>query len=119
MKYLKIIAIITILSLPLIFSLAPQEILKLKTFDAFIKTPEPSGNFVVLNITEEDVDKEGGYPFPRQRLAELQVELLNRGALGVGWVIGFPHKDRFGGDSNFKTALSYAPSVLALSLIHI
>ena len=50
----------------------------------------------------------------RQRLAELQVELLNRGALGVGWVIGFPHKDRFGGDSNFKTALSYAPSVLAL-----
>jgi len=113
-KYLKIIVIITVLSLPLIFSLAPQEILKLKTFDTFVKTPEPSGNFVILNITEEDVNNEGGYPFPRQRLAELQIELLNRGALGVGWVIGFPHKDRFGGDGNFKIALSYAPSVLAL-----
>ena len=41
MKYLKIIVIITVLSLPLIFSLAPQEILKLKTFDTFVKTPEP------------------------------------------------------------------------------
>ena len=37
-KYLKIIVIITVLSLPLIFSLAPQEILKLKTFDTFVKT---------------------------------------------------------------------------------
>ena len=58
-----------ILTLPLIFNFTPLEVLRLKTFDAVIQTPEPSGNFVILNITEEDVRERGGYPFPRQDLA--------------------------------------------------
>jgi len=45
------------------------EILKLKTFDSFVKDQEPSGYFTVLNITEDDITNEGGYPLPRQRLA--------------------------------------------------
>ena len=56
----KIIApIIILLSLPLVFQTTPTEILKLKTFDTFIQTPEPSGNFTILNITEEDIEREG------------------------------------------------------------
>jgi len=90
------------------------EIIKLKTFDAFIKQQESSGYFSVLNITEDDITKEGGYPLSRQRLAEIQIELLERGAIGVGWVVAFPQKDRFGGDKNFGQALSYAPSILAM-----
>jgi CHASE2 domain-containing sensor protein len=43
--------------------------------------------FTILNISEEDVIAEGGYPFPRQRLAEIQKQLVEKGALGVGWVI--------------------------------
>ena len=109
-----ILPILILLSLPLLFKSTPTEIIKLKTFDAFIKTPEPSGNFVILNITEEDVEKEGGYPLPRERLAEIQIDLLNRGALGVGWVISFPQPDRMGGDKKFATALEYAPSVIAM-----
>ena len=100
--------------IPVTFEVELLEVLKLKTFDALVSEQEPSGNFTVLNITEEDVDKEGGYPFPRQRLAEIQIELLEAGAIGVGWVIAFPHPDRTGGDAEFAEALSYAPSVLPL-----
>ena len=103
-----------ILTLPLIFNLTPLEVLRLKTFDAVVETPEPSGNFVILNITEEDVQKRGGYPFPRQDLADIHRQLINEGALGIGWVILFPQKDRFGGDEIFGQMLSYAPSVLAM-----
>ena len=106
--------IVILLSLPLIFQTTPTEIIKLRTFDALVKDYEPSGNFVILNITEEDVEREGGYPLPRRRLAELQVELINAGAIGIGWVISFPEADRMGGDEVFATTLGYAPSVLAM-----
>ena len=46
-----IIPLAILLSLPLVFQTTPTEILKLKTFDYLIKTPEPSGNFTILNIT--------------------------------------------------------------------
>ena len=106
--------IVTLLSLPLLFQTTPTEIIKLRTFDALVKDYEPSGNFVILNITEEDVEREGGYPLPRRRLAEIQVELINAGAIGVGYVISFPEADRMGGDEVFATTLGYAPSVLAM-----
>ena len=109
-----IIPILLILSLPLIFQSKPTEIIKLRTFDALVKKYEPSGNFVILNITEEDIENEGGYPLPRRRLAEIQVELINRGAIGVGWVMSFPQADRMGGDKVFATTLGYAPSVIAM-----
>ena len=96
------------------YQVTPYKVLKLKTFDALVTEQEASGNFTILNITEEDVDREGGYPFPRKRLAEIQVELLEAGAIGVGWVIAFPHPDRTNGDAEFAEALSYAPSVLPL-----
>jgi len=109
-----IFPILILLSLPLVFQSTPTEILKLKTFDSLVTQQKPSGNFVVLNITEEDVEREGGYPLPRQRLAEIQLEILGKGAVGVGWVISFPQADRMGGDEDFVRSLGYAPSVLAM-----
>ena len=109
-----LLPILIILSLPLVFQSTPTEILKLKVFDAFVTTPEASGNFVVLNITEEDIQEQGGWPFPRRTLAQIQVDLINEGAMGIGWVIGFPQADRMGGDEIFATTLGYAPSVLAM-----
>ena len=100
-----LLPILIILSLPLLFQSTPTEILKLKIFDAFITTPEQSGNFVILNITEEDVEREGGWPLPRQRLSEIQLEILGKGALGVGWVISFPQEDRMKGDKDFARSL--------------
>ena len=109
-----LLPILILLSLPLIFQSTPTEILKLKIFDAFVTTPKPSGNFVILNITEEDVEREGGWPLPRQRLAQIQADLINKGAVGIGWVVSFPQPDRMGGDEVFAEALGYAPSVIAM-----
>jgi len=113
-KYSQGLLLLAVLSLPFIFQSSITETIKLKTFDALVETPMPSGNFAILNLTEEDIDAEGGYPLPRQRLAEIHQQLLDKGAMGVGWVIGFPHKDRMGGDVEFSNALSLSPSVIAL-----
>ena len=90
------------------------EVIKLRTFDALVKTEEPTGNIVLLNLTEEDIHNEGGWPFPRERLAEIHVDLLNAGAASVAWVAVFSEPDRFGGDGIFARALSYYPSVIAM-----
>ena len=112
MKWASIL--LGLLTLPLIFNFAPLEVMRLKTFDALVTTPEPSGYFTILNITEEDVQLRGGYPFPRQDLASIHIDLLNEGAMGVGWVILFPQEDRFGGDKIFSDVLGYSPIVLAM-----
>ena len=79
-----ILPILLLLSLPLVFQSTPTEVLKLKTYDALVKHQEPSGNFVILNITEDDVAREGGWPIPRKRLAEINLDILGANALGVG-----------------------------------
>jgi len=113
-KSLPLLLLLGVLGTPLLFQVVPLEIIKLKVFDAYVPEKEPSGYFSILNITEEDIAREGGYPLPRQRLAEIQVDLLNNGAIGVGWVMAFPQPDRLGGDPVFAETLAYAPSVLAM-----
>ena len=109
-----LLPILIILLAPVVYQLTPLQILKLKVFDNFVTTPKPSGNFVILNITEDDVEREGGWPIPRQRLAEIQLDLINNGAIGIGWVVSFPQADRMGGDKIFAETLQFAPSVLAM-----
>ena len=109
-----IILILAVLSIPMIMQSTPTEVLKLRTFDALVYTPPASGNFTILNITEDDVENEGGYPFPRNRLAEIHKTILENGAMGVGWVMSFPQEDRFGGDIEFAQQLITSPSVIAM-----
>ena len=112
-KWISLLSI-PILCIPLLFNWQALEILKLKTFDALVQIPEPSGNFVTLDITEEDVERMGGWPFPRQDLARIHLDIMEAGAWGVGWVISFPQQDRFGGDKAFADILAGTPSVLAM-----
>jgi len=105
--------ILIILGLPLVFQSTPTEILKLKVFDYLVPQQQPSGYFTILNITEEDIDAEGGWPIPRQRLGKIHKQIIDAGALGVGWVVSFPHPDRFGGDKFFADSLAYGTSILA------
>ena len=114
MKRLIFPTLLTCLALPLLFQVTPLEILKLKTFDAFIPKQDPTGNFVVLDITEKDLQELGGYPLPRSYLANLQIQLLESGSYGQAWTIAFPQPDRLGGDEAFAEALSYGPSVLPM-----
>ena len=109
-----IFIILPILISPLLLQTTFTEVIKLRTFDAFVKQYDESGFFTILNITEEDVAREGGYPLPRQRLAEIHIELLQKGALGVGWVLAFPQPDRLGGDEVFAEALCYGGSVIGM-----
>ena len=114
MKKLIPLSLILILVLPFVYQTTPLEVLKLRTFDALIPEQQESGNFVILNITENDIANEGGYPLSRQTLAQIHINLLRQGAMGVGWVMAFPQPDRFGGDFEFMEALSFSPSVLAM-----
>ena len=114
MKKLIIASVSTLLFSLLVYQPTLLEVIKLRTFDALVQTQEPTGNLVVLNLTEDDIHQEGGWPFPRQRLAEIHVDLLNAGAVSVSWVAVFSEPDRFGGDAAFAEALSYNPSVIAM-----
>jgi adenylate cyclase len=110
----KTAALVAVLVLPLVFQSTPTEILKLKAFDYFVSEHEQSNYFAVLNITEEDIEREGGWPLPRSRLAAIQNQLMERGALGVGWSVAFPQPDRLGGDEEFARSLQGSNSVLAM-----
>jgi adenylate cyclase len=113
MKRILFILLI-LLGLPLVFQSTPTEILKLKVFDYLVPQQQPSGYFTILNITEKDIDAEGGWPIPRQRLGEIHKQIIDAGALGVGWVVSFPHPDRFGSDNYFAETLKQSTSILAM-----
>ena len=108
------ITLIGLLTLPLLFNLAPLEVMRLKTFDALVTTPEPTGYFTILNIDEQFLDEQGGYPLPRETLAKIHKDIIDAGAMGVGWVMLFPHPDRLGGDDAFSLELSKSPSIIAM-----
>ncbi len=102
------------LSLPLLFQHTYQQVIKLRTFDYFVPKFEESGYFTVINLDEKFVDEQGGYPIPRLELAKIHAEIINAGALGVGWVLAMPHKDRLGGDEAFAEVLGLSNSVLSI-----
>tara|TARA_B110000211_G_scaffold86848_1_gene101877 strand:+ start:149 stop:1879 length:1731 start_codon:yes stop_codon:yes gene_type:complete len=108
------ITLLSLLTLPLLFNLAPLEVMRLKTFDALVTTPSPTGHFTILNIDEQFLDEQGGYPLPRDTLAKIHKDIIDAGALGVGWVMLFPHPDRLGGDDAFALELSKSASVIAM-----
>ena len=114
MKKIIIGLVVALLFVALVYQPTLVEVIKLRTFDALVETEQPTGNIVLLNLTEEDIHNEGGWPFPRERLAEIHVDLLNAGAASVAWVAVFSEPDRFGGDGIFARALSYYPSVIAM-----
>ena len=113
-RYIQLFGLFVLLSVPFVYRLDFIEVLKLRTFDSLVSEKDSSGYFSILSINEEDIEREGGYPLSRQRLAEIHNELLERGAIGVGWVLSFPQPDRFGGDEEFSIALARSPSVLAM-----
>ena len=104
-----------ILSIPLITQSTPTEILKLKVFDALVEKHKPSEYFTIINIDESTIQAEGGWPFPRKRIAEITQEIFENGAIGVGWVLSFVDKDRFenSGDDYLLEKLILYPTVVA------
>lgn len=119
MKYLTSILTTIVLGILLITlrvldpSLVQQ--FRLNTFDAFIGTIEEtqSKEIVLLNISEETLDKLGQYPFPRATYAQMISDLRNANAGMIGFTIMFPEEDRFGGDEVFASWIKDNGIILA------
>ena len=106
--------LLIVLAIPLIFNWTPLQVMKMRVFDSLIETPNESGNFIILNISEQDLEDFGGWPLPRDIFAQLHYALLEYGATGVAYGISFPQKDRMGGDQVFAQALNETGSVIAM-----
>ena len=55
-KAVSLLGILIILGIPLVYQWSIVDVIKLRTFDALVPEYQESGNFVILNITEEDVE---------------------------------------------------------------
>jgi hypothetical protein len=85
MKKLIFPTLLTFLALPLLFQVAPIQILKLKTFDYLVPKQEPTGFFTILNISEEDVIAEGRLSFSATKTSRNTKTVSRKRCLGC-WV---------------------------------
>lgn len=112
-KKISFISLLVIFVTGYIANFSLVETIKLRTFDALVEEQDPSNYFTILDITTDDIQQAGGWPFPRQVLAEIQSKIMGNGALGVGWVVNFSNPDRFGGDEMFAEFVADLPTVVA------
>ena len=86
-----------------------KEILRLKSFDFVLsgETKTPSKDITIITIDEEAIQKYGQWPFPRQVLADLIVDLRQAQTGIIVMPILFSERDRFDGDMDFCETLTY------------
>ena len=86
-----------------------KEILRLKSFDFVLGNEEvtPSKDITIITIDEQAIEKYGQWPFPRQVLADLIVDLRQAQTGIIVMPILFSETDRFGGDMDFCETLTY------------
>ena len=86
-----------------------KEILRLKSFDYLLANEEvtPSQDVTIITIDEEAIEKYGQWPWPRDTLANLIVELRQAETGVIVMPILFSEPDRFGHDETFCEALGY------------
>ena len=86
-----------------------KEILRLKSFDYLLANEEvtPSQDVTIITIDEEAIEKYGQWPWPRDTLANLIVELRQAETGIIVMPILFSESDRFGHDETFCEALGY------------
>ncbi len=88
----------------------PFELLELKTYDLRLISRgkiRPSGDIVLAVIDEKSLEKEGRWPWPRKKLAQMVNILSQEGARVIGFDIGFLEPDR-GVDKDFMRDLEQA-----------
>ena len=104
MKYIThwTFAFITLFVLTFIGVKDPQikEILRLKSFDLLLQSEkkEISKDIAVVSIDEKAIEKYGQWPWRRDILADVIIELRNKGAGVIVLPILFSEPDRLGGD---------------------
>ena len=86
-----------------------KEILRLKSFDYLLANEEvsPSKDITIITIDEEAIEKYGQWPWPRNVLADLIVNLRQAQTGIIVMPILFSEEDRFGHDEEFCITLGY------------
>ena len=86
-----------------------KEILRLKSFDYLLGNEEvtPSQDITVITIDEAAIEKYGQWPWPRNVLADLIVDLRQAQTGIIVMPILFSEPDRFGHDEYFCETLTY------------
>ena len=105
------IAFITLIVLTYIGFQDPwvKEILRLKSFDYVLQNEEktPSQAVTIVTIDEQAIEKHGQWPWKRDVLAQLILDLRNAETGIIVMPILFSEEDRMGGDDAFCEALTY------------
>ena len=113
MKYLThwTVAFVTLLVLTFIGVKDPQvkEILRLKSFDILLQseTKEISKDIAIVAIDEKAIEKYGQWPWKRDVLANVILELREKGAGVIVLPMLFSEPDRLGGDLDLTNVLEY------------
>ena len=113
MKYLThwTIAFVTLFVLTFIGVKDPQvkEILRLKSFDILLQseTKEISKDIAIVAIDEKAIEKYGQWPWKRDVLANVILELREKGAGVIVLPMLFSEPDRLGGDLDLTNVLEY------------
>ena len=86
-----------------------KEVLRLKSFDILLANEDksPSQDITIITIDEEAIEKYGQWPWPRDIIADLIVELRQAETGIIVMPILFSEPDRFGHDEYFCEALGY------------
>ena len=93
----------------------PIETLRLKFFDSLFARDDrvPSETIAIYTLDEDALADKGQWPWPRSYLADLNNELLNKGAAAIVYTALFPEEDRFGGDAAFAQSMAGLPTFLS------
>ena len=86
-----------------------KETLRLKSFDFVLANEEKSQSkdITIITIDEQAIEKYGQWPWPRQVLADMIVDLRQAQTGIIVMPILFSETDRFGGDMDFCETLTY------------
>ena len=86
-----------------------KETLRLKSFDYLLANEEvtPSKDITIITIDEKAIEKYGQWPWPRNVLADLIVNLRQAQTGVIVMPILFSEEDRFGHDEEFCITLGY------------
>ena len=92
----------------------PLQSLQLKTFDYYqtFGTQYDSKSIVLLDISDEALDKKGQWPWKRDQVGRIVVNAYKNGAALVVLQLVFTQKDRLGGDGMFLKMITKYPVVL-------
>ena len=92
----------------------PLQSLQLKTFDYYqtFGTQYDSKSIVLLDISDEALDKKGQWPWKRDQVGRTIINAYKNGAALVVLQLVFTQKDRLGGDVMFLKMITKYPVIL-------